>query len=302
VFDTLEIIVKTFRIDPAQPAYTTWVSSTAFTVDEIIILDGGSGYTKTANPTNLESNITVTIAGTTGSGATVSSGNITLDANGKITSITLTSEGTAYSTIPNVTITGSNITPATASIRLRQDTYGTFGYRIFKDMRDNYSYVRIPAYGYTFLISNLSITDTEIFVSDINKIPTPTPTIGTPGVVFINGERLAYQTKNKNNASVTELRRGTSGTGANIFYPIGTRVESADLSESVPDSDHYTWTPVANVSATTTSGSTYTFLANTPYFRSNLWLDTSDDNNPTNGYGLYDSNKIPALFVKQQTE
>jgi hypothetical protein len=303
VFDTLEMIVKTLRTDPSQPAYTNWVSSTAFTVSEISIVDGGRGYTKTADPALLESNISVTISGTTGSGATVSSGDITLDANGTITGITLTSGGSVYTTIPNVTITGSNANVAIAGVKLTQNTYDTFGYRIFKDMRDNYSYIRIPAYGYTFLTSNLSITDTEFFVSDINKISTPTPTIGTPGVVFINGERLAYHTKNKNSSSLTELRRGTSGTGANVFYPAGTRVESADLSESVPNSDHYTWTPVANVSATTTSGNSYTFLAGTSYIRSNLWLDTADDTTiPTNGFGLYDSNKIPALFVKQKTE
>jgi hypothetical protein len=302
VFDTLEMIVTTFNIDASRASYTNWISSTAFSVNEIVLVDGGRGYTKNANVDLGESNISITINGTTGGGATVSSNDITLDANGKIISITLTSSGSAYSTIPNVTISGSNVTSAVAGVTLTQSTYGTFGYRIFKDMRDNYSYLRVPAYGYSYLATNLSITGNTIVVTDIGKVPTPNPDLGLPGVVFINGERITYHTKNKSASSLTDLRRGTSGTGANVFYPVGTRIVAADTSESVPTTDHYTWTPVANTSVTTTSGNSYTFQAGTTYFRSNLWLDTSDEDLPTNGYGLYNSNKIPALFVREKTE
>ena len=64
-----------------------------FPLDSITIVDGGNGY--------ISGNVTVTITGGDGANA---DGNVQLDANGTITSITLDDVGFGYVSAPNVTI------------------------------------------------------------------------------------------------------------------------------------------------------------------------------------------------------
>ena len=98
-----------------------------------------------------------TILGDTGSGATASA---VLDSNGTITSITVNSGGSGYTTVPNVIITGTNVNVAVASVRLTQSTYDTFDYRIVKDKNENYQYLRLQSSATTTLASDLTLTAT----------------------------------------------------------------------------------------------------------------------------------------------
>jgi hypothetical protein len=59
-------------------------------------------------------------------------------------------------------------------------------------MSANLIYTRISANATTTLSANLSVTDDEIVVTDASKLPEPSPSLGNPGVVFINGERIYY--------------------------------------------------------------------------------------------------------------
>jgi hypothetical protein len=72
--------------------------------------------------------------------------------------------------------------------------YGTanIAFRILDNMVGNLSYYRIAAANTATLSSNLSLTDTSIQVSNASVLPLPNPSQNTPGVIFINGEKIAY--------------------------------------------------------------------------------------------------------------
>jgi sugar lactone lactonase YvrE len=71
----------------------------------------------------------------------------------------------------------------------------TYGFRVFQPMSANIEYTRISANSTTTLSANLALTDDEILVTDVTKLPTPAPDTATPGVVFVNGERIVYYQK-----------------------------------------------------------------------------------------------------------
>ena len=320
VYDTLDMTITTFATNAAAAAYSNWVSTDGFEISSVVVGSAGAGYS--ANTVN------VTISGTTGTGATASA---TVDpTTGAITAITVISSGTGFTTVPNVVITGANTSPATASVRMTQANFNTFEYRVFKDMNDVNRYYRINDGAITTLAANLSLTDTTIVVANSAVLSTPSPSAGVPGVVFIDGERITYYTKNDGTNTLGQIRRGTAGTGAKVHLA-GVQVVDSSASEEVPYSRHYNWTPNANVSSVTTSGEIFTFIANVAYSRSQLWysegsspttliaepfvantvanlittessIDIATDGNypsPTNGDGLYTSSTIQAVFVKQ---
>jgi hypothetical protein len=326
VYDTLEMTVSTFATNAASASYSTWVNTTGFDIGSIVVANGGSGYT--TDP-SLGDVVSVTINGTTGTGATAQP---VLDANGSIISIVMISSGIGYTTIPNVVITGSNTSTATASVRLNQSDYDVFEYTVFKDMNDNYSYLRYDNSATTTLAANLTLTSNTIVVANSSVLATPAPGSAIPGVVFIGGERITYYTKNDTTNTLGQIRRGTAGTGAKNHL-IGDTVTDASQNQLVPYSNNYSEVVNANVdvSLVTTSGSVYTFAANVPYIKSVLWynsgsapttliaepfvantvadlittemsIDIVTDNeyvSPSNGNGLYSSTKIQAIFIKQ---
>jgi hypothetical protein len=326
VYDTLDLTVSTLET-LEDSNYTSWLTGTAFYVNEIVVVDGGSGYT---------ANAAITILGNTGVGA---SGTLNVDANGKITSITLTASGSQYTTIPNVTVANTaanaNLTfnTATLTARLAQNTYDVFSYRMFKDMNDNWTYLREDSAATTTLATNLSLTSNTITVANSAVLSTPNPAMNLPGVVYINGERITYFTKNDGTNTLGQLRRGTLGTGANIHYA-GDTVVSGSINQIVPDSYHMANTFTTNTQLQMTNSIYRDFYAGQTYIQANLWLNgglaavplaaeftlsanvdipfiTSESNigletdqatTPiqTDGRGLYASNKIQALFVKKQ--
>ena len=324
VYDTLDITVSTLATDASSASYATWANVTAFDVIGVVIGSGGAGYDSNV------ANITVTISGTTGSGATAQVTSV--DANGSITAISVISSGIGYSTVPNVSITGTNTNPATASVRFEQDDYDTFSYRIFKDMNDNYSYLRITPLAATTLAQNLSITSNTIVVANSQVLTNPAPYGTVPGVIYINGERITYWTKDDSTNTLSNIRRGTLGTGANV-HTVGSIVEDGATAQKVPYSDNYTVTGLTGT-ATTTAGIGYDYRANVTYIRSNLWYDsgylptgiiveevianaaanvvTTESNieitteggitggtlSPTDGTGLYNSTTVQVVFIK----
>jgi hypothetical protein len=71
----------------------------------------------------------------------------------------------------------------------------TYGFRVFKPMSANIEYTRISANSTTTLAANLSLSDDQIIVSDVTKLPDPNPVAGIPGVIFVNGEKITYYQK-----------------------------------------------------------------------------------------------------------
>jgi hypothetical protein len=327
VFDTVDITVKTFATNAASSAYSTWVSTTAFSLSEIVIVDGGTGYTA--------GNVSVTLANASGYGYAFST---TLNANGSVTSITVASPGTGFTTIPNVVITGANTGPAVASARLTQSTYDTFEYRIFKSMgstiynpfkdkANDYTFYRIDNTATTTLASNLSLTANTISVVNSGVLMTPSPSTGIPGVVMIDGERITYFGKNDSTNTLSQIRRGTQGTGAKAHLT-GVTVIDSGQTQSVPYSKV---TSDSNLSALaiTTAGLFTVFTPGIEYLQSKLWYSigsapeelttefvantvanvvttessimlTTDDTRPApaDGNGLYASATVQAVFIK----
>lgn len=68
-------------------------------------------------------------------------------------------------------------------------------YRVFDNMLGNVTYMKISSANTAVLASNLSITDSNVYVTDTTKLADPSPDFNRPGVVFINGERITYYQK-----------------------------------------------------------------------------------------------------------
>jgi hypothetical protein len=107
------------------------------------------------------------------------------------------------------------------------------GFRIFKDMLNRSFYKRISSTHTTTLTQDLAIDSTTITVADGSILSNPNPTNTTPGVIFIDKERIEYYSKTGN--SLGQLRRGTLGTGAK-FHSAGAKVIDAGQ-QTIPYAD-----------------------------------------------------------------
>jgi hypothetical protein len=317
VFDTLDMTVTTFATNAAAASYTSWTTTNGLEVTSVEVVNGGLGYN--ANT------ISVRISGTTGTGTTVKPA---LNANGTIISFSIISQGTQYTTIPNVIITGSNVSPAVATAILTQNDYPTFSYKIFKDMNDNYGYYRVSANASTNIVSTTSNT---ITVANSTVLSMPNLSGAVPGVIFVNGERITYWTNNTSTNTLSNIRRATLGTGVSTLTA-GAAVYDESAVQLVPYSDNYTWTPKVDTIKQLTSTSYALFKAGQTYITSNLWYDTgygastisveigfnvgatenlittetpdllttqSTYSSPTNGLGLYVSSQEQAIFIRE---
>ncbi len=104
------------------------------------------------------------------------------------------------------------------------------GFRLFKDMLNRTFFKRISADYTTALAAALAEDATSITVSDGSRLATP-PGGSVPGVIFIDKERIEYFIKNNN--TLSQLRRGTLGTGIRT-HASGTQVVDASGFQTVP--------------------------------------------------------------------
>lgn len=167
----------------------------------------------------------------------------------------------------NTVLTASSIVVVTSfSENIMQPATG---FRIFKDMLNNFEYYRIASDNITTLAQDLNIADTTVYVVDASILPTPNKNAGNPGVIMIDGERITYWDKDETLNTLTGLRRSTAGTGANATHVSGTRVQ--DLTgQTIPGSTHTnTW---------------YSLGAGTA----------------TDGLGLQNSDTVPAKYLVEK--
>ena len=133
-------------------------------------------------------------------------------------------------------------------------------YRIFNDMINRISYYRIAASKSTTLAQDLDISDDEIVVTDASTLIDPNIDSDVLGVVMIDKERITYWEKTGN--VLSNIRRGTAGTGAKIVHAAGTDVFNVSEEELVPgDTDNKTW---YNLGASTPADGTGLQGATTP--------------------------------------
>jgi hypothetical protein len=139
---------------------------------------------------------------------------------------------------------------------------GATGFRIFKDMMNRSFYKRISKTSTTKLALDMTAGTQTITVEDASVLPTPDASSNTPGVVFIDKERIEYFTKSSN--TLGQLRRGTLGTGIKE-HGSGTEVVDASGTQTIPYAD------TVYTNTFTGDGSTVTFaLSQAPSSASEL--------------------------------
>jgi hypothetical protein len=112
-----------------------------------------------------------------------------------------------------------------------------YGYMQFKDMLNRVHYKRIRKSKSTKLAVNLRQKDTEIYVEDGSVLSIPNPSRNLPGVIEINGERIEYFGIDGN--VLTQLRRGTLGTGCPAIHRTKSYVIDIGPSETIPYNDQH---------------------------------------------------------------
>ena len=123
------------------------------------------------------------------------------------------------------------------------------GFRIFKDLFDKNYYYRLSKDHTTELGVELKSTDSEITVSDIDKLPEPNIDKAIPGVIYINGERIEYLVMDKTTKKLSRLRRGTRGTGVQATHPKGSNVVDMSDRQEIPSAHDKTWYKVSGSNA-----------------------------------------------------
>jgi hypothetical protein len=110
----------------------------------------------------------------------------------------------------------------------------TYGFRVFAPMNDfnqlfpnipagNVLFTRISSNSSTSLSSNLSLGDAVIYVNDASALVEPSPMDATPGIVFINGEKIHYYQK-YDDAKIATAVEWT----ANTTYAVSTLISNVD--------------------------------------------------------------------------
>jgi hypothetical protein len=127
-------------------------------------------------------------------------------------------------------------------------TVDKYGWRQFKDMLNRTHYKRLDDTDNIVLVNDLYWYDQSITVNDGSTLPAPEITSRVPGVIFINGERIEYFVRNDN--VLSQLRRGTLGTGVKDLYLEGEDVFNQGPESSMPYKDE-TLTTVFTTDGTT---------------------------------------------------
>lgn len=109
-------------------------------------------------------------------------------------------------------------------------------YMQFKDMLNRMHFKRLNSNKQTLLAKDLLSTDLTIEVEDASNFDAPNPQMNKPGIIEIRGERIEYF-KIQGNV-LSQLRRGTLGTGTPAVHKLGAYVQDIGPSETIPYIDN----------------------------------------------------------------
>jgi hypothetical protein len=115
------------------------------------------------------------------------------------------------------------------------------GFRIFKDLNDNFDYYRISRDNITNIAQEVDINDTLIYVDDASALPAPNPSKALPGVIILGGEMIHYYTRDLTNNTIGQLRRGVNGTSIIQTVPVGTSIIDTSLDHKIPNAHNKIW-------------------------------------------------------------
>jgi len=112
-----------------------------------------------------------------------------------------------------------------------------FGFRIFRDMLGRTHYKRLNQENSYVLAEDLQVYDNSIILDDTTGIQQPNPTKNLPGILWIDGERIEYFAIQGN--TLSQLRRGTLGTGVKSLHKAGDRAFGQGPGETIDYQDTY---------------------------------------------------------------
>jgi hypothetical protein len=144
--------------------------------------------------------------------------------NDDLQSITLAHALSLDDTLTIITF-GSNILPASG-----------ISYMQFKSMLNNVSYIRLNANKRTTLAQDLNWNDTSIVLTNAANLDAPSIENNKPGVIEIRGERIEYFQINYETNTLSQIRRGTLGTGVYNLNRAGSAVQGLS-GEIIPYND-----------------------------------------------------------------
>ena len=110
-----------------------------------------------------------------------------------------------------------------------------YGWRQFKDILNRTHYKIINGKEDIRLTHDLHWYSKEIILENTESLPKPNSQDGKPGVIFVEGERIEYFKKDK--LKLTQLRRGTLGTGVKNTYTDGTEIYNQSSTFTMPYKD-----------------------------------------------------------------
>jgi hypothetical protein len=177
------------------------------------------------------------------------------------------------------------------------------GFRIFNDMLGNTGYYRINNAATTDLAQPLNWYDTEIVVTDASGLSTPNPDAISPGVVFIGAERVTYWSIDYATNTLSQLRRGTSGTAFPKLHPVETLVVDASAAEQIPNSADIVTEITTSQTLINDQGDSVVIVATASEpasVKTGLIWYTPGSGTSTDGLGLQSSTTEQAVFLQER--
>ena len=163
------------------------------------------------------------------------------------------SEGGATTTLTLDRPIISNVDILVATIFTNTVVPNSLNFRIFQDMLGNQKLLRMNTTNTTQLSQDLAITDDTIYVNDVSKLSEPNLEANIFGQLIVGAERITYRVRDVGNNSVSDLRRGTSGTGV-YAHSTGATVSDVGPGEQLPSAyQQKTTTDKTNIGDGTTT-------------------------------------------------
>ena len=139
--------------------------------------------------------------------------------------------GATFDNLNMVVITKIKSNTATISYRV---THNMTANAASKDYTQWPQYFGISTQHTTTLTANLKITDSNIFVANAAALTAPNPTLLYPGIVYINGEKITFWTRDVVNNVLGQIRRAVDGTGAPNVHVAGSSVVECGIAQLIP--------------------------------------------------------------------
>jgi hypothetical protein len=111
----------------------------------------------------------------------------------------------------------------------------SFAWKQFNDILNQNHYNVVNGQNNILLAKDLHWYDKTIEVVNGDRLPAPSRNSKYPGVVVVDGERIEYWNKNGN--ILTQLRRGTLGTGVKEVYLAGSEIYDQSIETIIPYKD-----------------------------------------------------------------